>query len=77
MNAQTLIEETKKKAKEIKVKSDLGEIFILYRQFIAAYELCEGDDDQLEDLKDLKNYLSEAYDDALDLIKALNKIGRK
>lgn len=77
MNAQTLIEETKKKAKEIEKNIDLAEIFILYRQFAAAYELCEGDDDQIEDLKDIKNHLNEAYDDALDLIKALNKVGRK
>ena len=77
MNAQTLIDITKKKIKEIEMNSNLGEFFTLYRQFIAVYELCEGDDDQIEDLKDVKNHLVEAYDEALDLIRTLDKIRRE
>jgi len=76
MNAQTLIDETKKKVREIN-NGTFGEIFILYRQFLAAYELCEGNDEEIEDLKDIKNYLEEVYDETLDLIRTLDKIGRK
>lgn len=77
MNAQTLIEITRKKIKEIEMQSNLGEFFTLYRQFIAVYELCDGDDEQIEDLKDIKKNLVEAYDEALDLIRTLDKIRRE
>lgn len=76
MNAQTLIEETQKKVREIN-NGTFGEIFILCQQFFAAYELCEGDEEQLDDLKDIKNYLEEVYNETLDLIRTLDKIGRK
>ena len=77
MDAQTLIDITKQKIKDIYMESNLGEFFTLYRQFIAVYELCEGDDDQIEDLKDIKKNLVEAYDEALDLIRTLDKIRRE
>ena len=76
MNAKTLIEETQKKVREIN-NGTFGEIFILYQQFMAAYELCEGDEYEIEDLKDIKIYLKEVYDETLDLIRTLDKIGRK
>ena len=75
MNAEILIWETQKKVREI-LNGNLDEIFVLYRQFIAAYELCEGDEDQLEDLKDIKNYLEEAMNCAIASLSQLKKIER-
>lgn len=77
MNAQTLIDIAKTKATEIKTEVNLGELFTFYRQFYLVYDICEGDEEQLKNLEVIKKHLQEAYDGALDLLRALYEIGRE